>query len=278
MKIEESNEIPIERGCGRRDSNGVYITSRLAAVGTPWWAYLMDPPVPIDRAIEAALGLTDRGVKLIKRADCDVYDVWDIVGQGSSPDPCKGHGYFNVADYAVEVSVAGASRKIASKLPLHLLDPQHSKLVLLHRRACLLNAQDYFDHIDQGHWRPPDWRCPRHLPEHMDAQACPEMCAGLWWHDTEGGEQVTEDVQWHNLHGGLSANPQHFPHLKPVVRHMPAFEYAGWARPTVIEPNHQLGVFMVLPISGLDVIKGDRQDEVLEAIRTCPFDVRLCVA
>lgn len=270
MTIERSNEIPIERGCGRRDENGVYLASRLAKVGTPWWVHLMDPPIHIDSSAESVLGLSDRGVKLIKRPVSDVYDVWDIVGQNHYP---------NVCDYAIEVSVAGASRKIAPKLPLHLLDPKQSKLVLLHRRACLLNADAYFDHIDQGHWMPPDWRCPSRRPEHMNPEMRPAaMCAGLWWHDVEGGEPLSPDVEWHALHGGLSANPQFVPHLQPVIRRMPAFEYAAWAHPTTIQQQHGLGIFMVLPISGIDVIKGDRSDEVIDALKTCPFDIQVCVA
>jgi hypothetical protein len=276
MNLQESDDIPIERGCGNRTANGVYITSRLAQVGTPWWAFLIDPPIQIDPVTESALGLTDRGVKIIKRPDSEIYDVWDIVGQGSSPDPRKGKGYYNVCDFAIEVAHGGASRKVAPNLPLHLLHSGQSRLLLLHRRACLKYADQYFDHI--GTWMSPDWHCLAHRAEHMNPQTRPEMCAGLWCHDVEGGEPVDASVQWHNLHGGLNANPQHVSRLKPVMRHMPAFSYAGWARPEHITPGYGLGIFMTLPISGLDVIKGDKQDEILKRIEQCELDVRLCAA
>lgn len=284
--IQHSDSVPIVRGCGRRDPGGTYLMSKLVDVGMPWWYWLCDPPVPIPPPTYAKLRLNDRGSQLIRRPDADVFDVWDIVGQGRAPDPVKGKGYWNVLDYAIEVGYAGASRKAAPSLPLHKLS-RESRLVLLHRRACILNWRDYLravcNIVDDGAWMHPSWTCVKRLAQHMTpAQPPEEQCASLWFHDVEGGDVVSvANDDKSEVWAGVTTRASQSSFLTPVVRRMPAFAYRAWARPPAIKPAYELGIFMLLPINGIDVINdADRGQHVaaLEAAQRSPFEVTLCEA
>lgn len=294
--IKHSDDIPIVRGCGRRDPGGIYLVSKLGNVGYPWWYWLSDPPVPIPPPAFEHLRLNDLGSQVIQRQPSDVHDVWDIVGQGRTPSPQKGKGYWNVLDYAIEVNYAGASRKIAPSLPIQLLSPE-SRLVLLHRRACILNWRDYLKVIGNGSGDDAtnhsgevnevkvhsDWTCVRGLPPHMTpTEPLDEQCAGLWFHDVEGGElpNVEGDAE-HGTWGGVSTQPTRVPHLTPVVRRMPAFTYNAWTRPSGVTPAYELGIFMLLPINGVEVIKDtqhSKHEDALKAAQRGPFEVTPCEA
>lgn len=292
--IHHSDEIPILRGCGLRDPGGIYLMSKLGTIGYPWWHWLSDPPVPIPPTLYARLRLNDRGSQVVKRLDSDVYDVWDIVGQGRTSNPVKGKGYWNVLDYAIEVNYAGASRKVSPSLPVHLLS-RESRLLLLHRRACILNWRDYFDAIGKDDLDASgvadasrmhsDWTCVKGLPLHMTlTQPLEEQCASLWFHDVEGGEPLSAGVEegaWHHRWGGVSARMAQAPHLTPIVRRMPAFTYDAWARPSTVVPVYELGIFMLLPINGIEVIKDTqhgKHEDALKAAQRGPFEVTLCEA
>lgn len=240
------------RGCGRRKEGGIYAECGLSESGKPVEHFLVDPPLLVDAD---ALGLTSIGVKLIQVED--IWHIFDIVGAEHYP---------NVADFVEEVRVMGASRRLAKTLDFSKLTLD-SKLVLLHRRAQIDNAEAYF--APMGVWLPSSWYCPKHLLEHEVPDHLPGMCAGLWWHDLErsGTEPLKE-------RGGAVTSP---PRIK---RRMPAFSYDAWARPDGIQPQYRLAIFMILPITNLAVIRAQdgSHRESLQIAQRAHLPVEVCDA
>lgn len=207
------------RACGTRLRGGVYLTVAESPDGQPLEFFLADPPRPVDAA---ALGLSAIGVKLVKRARSDTWDVWDIVGRESYP---------NVADVLEEGRRMGFSRRIPHTADFGRLTAG-SRLVLLHARAVVDNI-----HLYTGDWqgygqtgRP----CPRHRPAHADPADLPETCCGVWWQDLEGGV-------------GESG--------RAVIRELPVGGYYGFRRPEGVVPSYRLGIVATLPLGGIDVIR-----------------------
>ena len=219
------------RACGVRARGAIYCVVGTSENGLPVEAFLVDPPIVVD---SAALGLTSTGVKLIKRAGVDVWDVWDIVG---------GDSYPNVADFIEEVRRFGVSRRLPKTLDFSKLTAA-SRLVLLHGRAHIENFADYFA---AGDW----WNssCPKGLDEHREGVGSPgEMCAGLWWDDLDCEEPEC------NPAGGYEA--------RAMRRKMPGFEYIAHSRPENVTPDYKLAIFSRFPISNLAVIRDpDGSDE-----------------
>lgn len=138
--------------------------------------------------------------------------------------------YPNVADYVEEVRRMGASRRLASNLDFSKLGPG-SKLVLLHEKAIIENHGEY-----------PVPHCPKGL-EHPEG----EMCAGHWWQDF-AEKDLDEAIP------GLGR-----------ARSFLHFAYRAAARPKDVEPVYRHGIFMMLPISNLAVIKGRNETEEQKA-------------
>ena len=259
------------RGCGKRKAGGVYAECGLSAVGMPVEFFLVDPPQVVD---EHALGLSSIGVKLINipldpnSSNPDkgsVYHVFDIVGQEHYP---------NVADYIEEVAHLGASRRLPRTLDFAKMT-EDSKLVLLHRRAHVDNAGDYF--AAMGPWRPAGWDCAKHLPDHLRAEAPTAMCAGLWWCDVEGGQPAVGPDEAEHRTRSLSARSAQTP-LTPVTRSMPSFEYRAWARPQNVTPHYQLAIFMILPIHRLAVVQAQdgSHEQAVAAAQQAQLPVEVC--
>jgi len=130
--------------------------------------------------------------------------------------------YPNVADYIEETRRMGASRRLPSNLDFSKLGPE-SRLVLVHQKAVILNFSDYDGEIV----------CPKDIHQHP----LQEMCAALWWRDFDPKDLVL----------GTRA----FLH----------FAYAASPRPEGVQPIYQHGIFMMLPITNLAVIKGGEKTE-----------------
>jgi hypothetical protein len=206
------------RGCGSRVVGGVYAEVKQGDEGMPIEAFLVDPPSPVDAQ---ALGLTDKGVRLIQLGD--TWHVFDIIGENYYP---------NVADFVEEGRRMGVSRRLPSNLDFSKIDPEKSRLVLLHRRAIISNVEEA-GFLNLSHI------CPKGIAGH-EAGILDEMCAGLWWHDLSSKHLDTSQMR----------------ELKSGAR------YKAWLRPKGSEkPEHDLGIFMTLPISNLAVIRGRNQAE-----------------
>ena len=226
--------IKAQRGCGFRSRGDVYSTVSGSPFGKPLEWFLMDPPVPVPMHEERALGLKNVGVSILPDAE-GVHHIWDIVGRESYP---------NVADFVEEmryflsIGREAMSRKLPKNLDFSRLEHGRSRHVLLHRHAVIDNCGDLYEAIHR-HGR--SHSCPKDIDEHLPLERAdgfpllPEMmCAGLWWEDVVGPN--TDIVG---------------------IRYMPSFSYE--ARPPLIETEHTLGIFAVMPITSLVVIKDDRR-------------------
>ena len=207
-----------ERGCGRRVVGGVYAEVKQGEGGMPIEAFLVDPPAMVNAQ---DFGLTDKGVRLIEIEN--VWHVFDIVGEKHYP---------YVADFVEEGRRMGFSRRLPENLDFSKLDPEQSRLVLLHRKAMIMNVEEAgFLHLEH--------LCPKGITEH-EAGQLQEMCAGLWWHDL-GAKGLDAD--------GLRE-------LQSGAKYAAAVRPKGSAK-----PERALAIFMSLPITDLAVIRGRNPEE-----------------
>jgi hypothetical protein len=168
-----------------------------------------------------ALGLTDKGVRLIELDG--IWHVFDIVGEKHYP---------YVADSVEEGRQMGVSRRLPENLDFSKLDPAQSRLVLLHRRAMISNVAEA-GFLERAHI------CPKGLPEHERGHI-QGMCAAFWWQDFAAKSLDAEDLR--ELKNGA--------------------KYAATLRPQGrSKPEHELAIFMSLPITNLAVIRGRNIEE-----------------
>jgi len=207
-----------ERGCGRRVVGGVYAEVKQGEGGMPIEAFLVDPPAMVNAQ---DFGLTDKGVRLIEIEN--VWHVFDIVGEKHYP---------YVADFVEEGRRMGFSRRLPENLDFAKFDPEQSRLVLLHRKAMIMNVEEAgFLHLEH--------LCPKGIEEHR-AGRLEEMCAGLWWHDL-----AAKDL-----------DPEGLRKLKSGAKYAAAVCPKGSAK-----PERALAIFMSLPITDLAVIRGRNLEE-----------------
>jgi hypothetical protein len=132
------------------------------------------------------------------------------------------------ADFVEEVRQVGSiSRRLPGGLDYSRLT-QDSRLFLIHHKAIFTNYLD-FPLIDP---------CPKGI--HQDP--LPEMCAGLWWQDLP------------RIHSGL------FDKIA-FERKIGRLAYTGYQHPQGAEYAYQHGIFMILPITDLCVIRGRNPSE-----------------
>lgn len=234
------------RGCGDRIAGGVYLEVPLSPFGLPLEQFITDPPMPIPPNSEHALGLSDRGIHYVPRETPTgtVYDALDIVGREHYP---------NVADVLEEIRTMGVSRRVAADDGLAKLSGE-SRLVLLHRRAVITNADDVAKAIREEQKAYPNAQrqsCPKTIEDHerwLDGVRGVDIfthCAALWWEDVDGGT--------------VSMNPEDPPRTVSRMvgdttyraRHTP--ERTGIAG--VLPNTYMLGIFAVFPIPRLAVIR-----------------------
>lgn len=254
------------RGCGTRKKGGIYAEVPLSPFGMPLEHFLFDPPVIVNAG---DLGITPVGVKLLKRANEDVYDVYDIVGADSYP---------NVADFVEEVRRFGISRRLTSSLDFSLLTDK-SKIILMHSKAFIVNPDD-FHPMDftprEGNKPAPgcQFPCPKDIGEH-NAFWHPESgaswptkkpvpsCIGLWWHDIEQAEEWNKtDAEWD----------------RTVQRTMPSFTYFGHSRPEGVTPQYTLAIFAAFPIGNIAVIndpEGNTHEMAMSKAQRAKLSVNL---
>jgi hypothetical protein len=240
------------RGCGdSREQDGLYTLTEVGAGGIPFWKCLVDPIVHMTEALRQKMGLKPRGVAMVPRKTPDgltVYDCWDWVGAGNNPYTT---GYWNAADFIEEGLRMHFSRRLpATTEVLSKLSPE-SKRPLVHPHAHVLNAEAV--------WKARRYdKCKTHqYPHEEDDQIQSWLCASLLWEMIEGGEPIRPELP------------------RQVARTMPGFKYVGFApmQPLVYAP----GLFMVLPITRLELVKGDRTDEIAERVEKAKTGIELKV-
>jgi hypothetical protein len=257
----------VVRACGERLAGGVYLVVPTGANGQSVDTFLIDPPRPLD--VEA-LGIAAIGTAIVPRKlmvgreEVDTHYVIDVVGEEYYP---------NVADFVEEVRRYGVSRRISRNSDFEKLD-RHSRLILVHRRAHIANAEEYQRARDAERF----W-CPRDIPAHVDP-SYRGMCAALWWEDIEKGKATAsvEDgadailarggsikydqpgVQMHLQRGGARA----------AIREMQTFRYRGLRRPDDATPRYQYAAFASFPIPKIEVVAdkiGGSHAEAIEKAR-----------
>lgn len=210
------------RGCGKRQSGGVYIEVGTSGDGEgyPVEHFLTDPPVEVPQTLDIGA----RGVQLIERGG--VWHVLDWVGEDSYP---------NVADLIEEVRRFGLSRRAQKTLEFGKLT-KDSRILLIHRKAVVENVADWGPQLS-------------HLPCPKAACGCAVCataanrdhgCAKVWWLDLVGGNGPA---------GGA------------VDRECGDTRYRGWATPAVVTPRYRAGFFLSLPVGRIAVISGDESSE-----------------
>ena len=231
---------PLVRGCGRRIRGGIYVevdakspqppppapsgatpdVSEPDPVAAAFEGCLLDPPIPVD---VVAMGLSAIGVTLVSTVASDgrpVTHVFDIVGQSHYP---------NVASFIDEARTHGVSRRLARSLDFSRLEAGRSRLVLIHARAFLANAAEYFRART-----PAEWSCPKQAPAHLDPTTPPEMCSSLYWEDLDGS-------------GSLAG----YRHTSVCAGHTTS---VGLRPPDGVTARHRHAIFASFPISRLAVI------------------------
>jgi hypothetical protein len=234
---------------------------------------LIDPPLPVDMQ---AMGLSAIGVKIVPWTYVDAktldhvstHYVLDVIGQSNYP---------NVADFIEETRRYGVSRRISRNSDFSLLD-ENSRLVLIHERAWITNADEYIRARERS------W-CPRDIPGHLTENPY-AMCAGLWWEDIEKGKEPGEDDRNAVLtYGRKIRNDQpgvqmHLQRENPraVIREMATFRYRGMRRPDRVVPKYQHAMFATFPIPLIEVVRdraGGTHEAATEAARKSGISVEV---
>jgi hypothetical protein len=234
----------VVRGCGSRVQGGSYLVTHLGPNGRPVEDFLIDPtePFPLE-----SLGITPRGVYPIERDG--VTHVVDWVGSAD---------YLNVADFVEEVRRHGLSRRIPRTFDFSLLTPE-SRIIVLHARAFVEDPAPFYERAPRR--ADGRWFCPTHKALHeaidnergarwsLEGSAYALCCAGVWWHDVDGGHVDAEWPQEAMFDG------------RPVIRKMPAFEYRAWRVALPAPPRYSVAAFASFPLSGIEVVrcKNDRR-------------------
>lgn len=215
------------RGCGKRQSGGVYIEVGTSGDGEgyPVEHFLTDPPVEVPQTLDIGA----RGVQLIERGG--VWHVLDWVGEDSYP---------NVADLIEEVRRFGLSRRAQKTLEFGKLT-KDSRILLIHRKAVVENVAEWGSQLSK-------LPCPKAA---CGCAVCATAanrdhgCAKVWWLDIEDGvavDQIGEEVS-------------------AVRRSCGDTEYRGWACPSASPPRYRAGFFLSLPVGRIAVISGEESSE-----------------
>lgn len=278
------NAVPVERGCGSREANGLYWELGVGPGGRPMADFLIDPPYLVPRGMIAARGVTPM-VRMEQGQP--VAHILDRVGLEHYP---------NLADFVEEGARFGLSRRLPSNLlarmveipgqterrPLvELLGPS-SRLMLIHDRAAP---------IDVLRTNKP-WRCfngiENHTPEHYAEQVeiwkatayegpAPVACLGVCWYDvTEGDPDAPKPGGVWNL-----LRPEYGPFISEdnprlVRRNMPSFHYYA-CRPFIEKyaDEYRPAIFASVPCSRLAVVDGDRAKEIAKEAQRADLRVEV---
>lgn len=160
----------VERGCGFRTKGALYAETGLGPHGLPLEDFFIDPPTPIDPTTH---GISSQGMTF-KQDGAGTWHLIDWIGEK----------YYETApDFLQEVKALGLSRKMNPKLDLSRLTPA-SRIVLLHPKGYLANAQDYHFPPDGTHFSGCMCEKPEHAPDQLGGVTC---CIGTLWDSVPDG-------------------------------------------------------------------------------------------
>jgi len=226
------------RGCGTRVHGGIYIEVTLAEGGSPLELFLVDPA----RELPEGLEIPNRGIAIHERIvmgkPTGVYDVYDRIGTNYYP---------NVADFLFETRQHGISRRVSANADFGKLTKQ-SRLILIHGRAIMENADDLYRAIDTEMREFTDahsWYCPCRVEGHddyplytRDSRDCMPTCVGAYNECVVGGTELL-DPRYPN---------------RTVKRTVGDTTYEARRTPLGVIPEYSEGIFMRIPISRIAVI------------------------
>lgn len=141
----------MQRSCGKRVNNGLYIAVGVSPFGKPVEYFLIDPPKPVDLK-------PFRTPILIERENSDICDMAIYIGKEYYPF---------VSDVIEEARVMGISRRIPRNFPIERLQANESRMLFIHERAIPL-----FDY-DTGR------QCPRKIKHTGKPE---DTCVFDLWH------------------------------------------------------------------------------------------------
>lgn len=222
------------RGCGKPKKNGVYIRGSYVEDGVPITQYMHCHPRPFD------IKLPTRGV-LIRKGPDGNYHAFKRVGLKHYPS-CYG--------WALELIRKGPSVLIKKETDLSLLGPD-SKLVLVHPRAIIENANEYLDKMKEeiNEYS----TCSINIASHNGEIDKGQTCMRHWQCDMhmEGND---------NLHakGRFVAAHEYF-----------QGDMRFWAHPrhADITPIYKPGIVAAVPMS-IVVEDGDKAQGIVESLVT----------
>lgn len=217
-----------ERGCGHRQSGGIYLETVFSPTGHELECFYADPALAV---APDELGVTPRGVTLLAD-EAGVTHVWDWVGAESYP---------NVADFLEEAKRLGISRRISKMAELDRLT-RSSRIVILHARAIIEEPWGEYVRREEDELLGDYAACPQDVasahcgraigPEHHLGDS--QLCDRYWYHDVTGGTETE--------------SPHH------VARQIGSTQYVAYPRPEGVTPRYRVGVVGIFPIARLAVI------------------------
>ena len=250
----------VERGCGVRKPSGVYLVSTPSRYGRPIEDFLVDPPQALRDAEGLLVDLPKIG-QVLQEAVYEERDGERVMVRPSLVLDWVGAEYYpNVADFVEEVRRYGMSRRVSARFDFSQLVPG-SRQVLVHPRATILNADEYQRERCTTVGVP---TCPKLNGETERAQQTARehtaagftgMCAGLWYEDLD--EATVTRLVREPVNGDLRT-------LRACQREMPAFTYGGAVRPEGVTPRYQPGIFLSLPITGIELVDDPGWEESSE--------------
>lgn len=184
---------PVPRGCGERESGGVYAESGLSPWGRPLEEFLFDPPLPIPEGLDLVnkpqlwQRVGAEGEAALDQDSLPIYDLLVWVGAEHYPYCC---------DYLEETRRWGASRRLNPNLDLSLLS-QSSRMILAHPLVINTRWQEQ---------RPPR-SCTKKIPGHDRYVAAAE-------HAVKGAASEMETETYPDL--SSHAAPERTPLLLPA--------------------------------------------------------------
>ena len=223
---------PVERGCGSsRSEDGIYLEVASGPGGSPLECFVTDRPLPFSADHK-------RGVELRQGPD-GLTHVVDHVGSVHYPYP---------SDVLEEGRLWGFSRRISGQLDFSELSAG-SRLLLVHARAVLLNADELQPHFAYESRS----RCAHAErgggPAHFDTAGA---CSRAWYVLAPGNEYKLR------VFTSVTRYPVH-----PLPEGLP-------------EPRWASGIIASLPIGGISVVaaKDGRHEDTIAKVRASGTNLR----
>jgi hypothetical protein len=250
------------RGCGSRNPGGIYLVTKMGSRGRRLVDCLVDPAVPVP----SGLDLMDRGQLIAERVvdgiHTGIYDVYDRIGSRYYP---------NVWDFYMEVAAQGASRRVHTKSDFSKITSA-SRMVFVHEKAIVENAAELYQALlrEERDYGQSYWTCPCGIEEHTAFPTLAESadtysmatCVGCYRQLVTGGDLVLD--------------PSTAP--RTVEREVGSVKYRARKAPEKFAPEYSEGIFLVLPITCIQVVKdpeGGTDGKAMEAASRSDLDVEL---